>query len=414
MPARIQQRSTIIKGLLVATLVTALGLGGCAAAGHRASPERLPKLTPRVLSTTSTNLALASLSKAKEPGKDNMLFSLTFVEPPPKELMPSWATLDNAFSQLAGTGITYLPMDFFNLRRQPTPLPSNAAAMMTSGDPKVPVEDGNGVIRYQLLDHVKTTFADAMGKDGKLQYLRLRMSLAYDRGVQTRNRGLIIRALAKVGAEEIEPDINVNDDSETGRITVTLGYVDENGAIGKHNVIVNTDVTRLGAEDRFGMIVSSNGGVYYDKATVSHGLAGAVNETVGHAVFILLSKVMGLNYEQLLAESAGGPAIMATGKSEPGGTSSIKTIRVVKGAEHDFGTGERLAVIDIHGNSVVVQSVAADGSVSDRRLFVGDRLFVRDSRLGEVRSVDLRAIQFGTTAEFRETIMARQETDSAS
>jgi len=392
---------------------------GCAFASKRASEERLPLLEPKVLGSTPTTEALAKLARSKEKGKDNLLLSLTFNEPPPKELMPSWTTLDHAFSQVAGSGITYLPMDFFNIERSPTALPTREYATMTSGAKqsliRVSITDSDeknrklefATFQYTDVPGSEETWKSAANADGSpARYLRLRMALAFDRNIRTTNRGVILRALAKVGTEQIEPQADISDESDTGRITVSLGYVEENGNIGPHNVIVTADVTRLSAEDRFGLIISSNGGIYYDKATVSHGLAGAVNEAVGHAVFVLLCKVMNMNYEQFLMPPSS--ALNRSGRTEPSNTSSTKVFRVVKTGSHEFSSGELLSVLNIHGNSVTVklENPSSGSAATERRLFVGERVFVRDSLLAETLSVDLVAIRFGTTAEFRETIMA--------
>ncbi|MBX7134045.1 MAG: hypothetical protein K1X67_15335, partial [Fimbriimonadaceae bacterium] len=147
-------------------------------------------------------------------------------------------------------------------------------------------------------------------------------------------------------------------------------------------------------------------GVYYDKATVSHGLAAAVDEAVGHAVFVLLCKVMNVNYEQFLTASSSGLGI--SGRTEADHTSSTRVFRVVKTGSHEFSSGDRLSVLDIHGNSVTVklENPGSGNAATERRLFVGDRVFVRDASLAETLSVDLVAIRFSTTAEFRETVMA--------
>lgn len=419
-----QSPSIVFSAVRVLSALTCIGMivlnTGCAAASKRASEERLPALEPKVLGSTPTTEALAHLARTKEKGKDNLLFSLTFVEPPPKELMPSWTTLDRAFSQVAGSGITYLPMDYFNIERSPTALPTTAAATMTSGTKQpltrvniTEIDENNRKLEYSTFQYTdvpgaEETWQTAANADGSpARYLRLRMALAFDRDVRTTNRGVILRALAKVGTEQFEPQLDVSDESDTGRITVRLGYVEENGNIGPHNVVVTADVTRLGAEDRFGLIVSSNGGVYYDKATVSHGLAAAVDEAVGHAVFVLLCKVMNVNYEQFLTSPSSGLGI--SGRTEPDHTSSTKVFRVVKTGSHEFSSGDRLSVLDIHGNSVTVklEHPGSGSPATERRLFVGDRVFVRDSSLAETLSVDLIAIRFGTTAEFRETVMAQ-------
>lgn len=420
---RKKSRSIVLSAARVLSALTCIGVivlnTGCAAASKRASEERLPALEPRVLGSTPTTEALAKVARTKEKGKDNLLFSLTFVEPPPKELMPSWTTLDRAFSQVAGSGITYLPMDYFNIERSPTALPTTAAATMTSGTKQpltrvniTEIDEKNRKLEYSTFQYTdvpgaEETWKAAANADGSpARYLRLRMALAFDRDVRTTNRGVILRALAKVGAEQIEPQVDVSDESDTGRITVRLGYVEENGNIGPHNVVVTADVTRLGAEDRFGLIVSSNGGVYYDKATVSHGLAAAVDEAVGHAVFVLLCKVMNVNYEQFLTPSSSGLGI--SGRTEADHTSSTRVFRVVKTGSHEFSSGDRLSVLDIHGNSVTVklENPGSGNAASERRLYVGDRMFVRNASLAETLSVDLVAIRFGTTAEFRETVMA--------
>lgn len=392
---------------------------GCAAASKRASEERLPLLEPKVLGSTPSTEALAKLARSKEKGKDNLLIALTFNEPPPKELLPSWTTLDRAFSQVAGSGITYLPMDFFNIERSPTLLQLTAGAAMSSGSKElltkliVTGKDNLGnhvdapIYQYTPLPGVEETWKAAANADGSpARYMRLRMALAFDRDVRTTNRGVILRALAKVGTEQIEPQADISDESDTGRITVSLSYVGEHGSIEPHHVIVTADVTRLSAEDRFGLIISSNGGIYYDKATVSHGLAGAVNEAVGHAVFVLLCKVMNVNYEQFITPPSSGLGI--SGRTEPDHTRSTKVFRIVKTGSHEFSSGDRLSVMDVHGNSVTVKldNPRSGTTATERRLFVGDRVFVRDSSLAETLSVDLVAIRFGTTAEFRETVMA--------
>jgi hypothetical protein len=392
---------------------------GCAAASKRASQERLPALEPRVLGSTPTTEALARLARTKEKGKDNILFALTFNEPPPKELMPNWTSLDYAFSKVAGSGITYLPMDYFNIERSPTALPTTAAATMTSGTKQpltrvniTEIDEKNRKLEYSTFQYTdvpgaEETWKAAANADGSpARYMRLRMALAFDRDVRTTNRGVILRALAKVGTEQIEPQVDISDESDTGRITVKLSIAEELGNIGPHSVVVTADVTRLGAEDRFGLIVSSNGGVYYDKATVSHGLAAAVDEAVGHAVFVLLCKVMNVNYEQFLAPPSSGLGI--SGRTEPDHTSSTRVFRVVKTGSHQFSSGDRLSVLDIHGNSVTIklENPGSGSAATERRLFVGDRVFVRDASLAETLSVDLVAIRFGTTAEFRETVMA--------
>jgi len=385
---------------------------GCAPASSRATEEQLPRLEPRVLGATTTTDALAKLARIREKGKNNLLFSLTFVEPPPKELMPSWTSLDQAFSQVAGSVITYLPMDYFNTIRNPTPLPTDSSATMTTGEKEILVTNSAGELVSNTLASTLRTWKAAENSDGsEARYLRLRMALAFDRDIKTSNKGIILRALAKVGTEQIEPQIDISNESYTGRITVKLGYVVETGSIGPHAVTVTADVARLGAEDRFGLIISSNGGQYYDKATVSHGLAAAVDEAVGHAVFVLLCKVMGLNYEQFLASTGNGGAslqLATLGRTEPGNTSSSTTYRIISGGSHNFSSGDTWVVRRVEGNSVIleVDSEKDPASKTQKRLHVGDFIRIRDESLREDRWVELLDIKFGTTAEFRETVMA--------
>lgn len=386
----------------------------CMPASMRASPDKLPALEPKVLGSTPTTEALARLAKIKEKGKKNLLFSLTFNEAPPKELMPSWTSLDHAFSRLAGSGITYLPMDYFNTSRDPVAVPSRDATVMTNGSLEMWFRNlqTGGPAYVADWPFAKKLIEDTDNADKThAAYYRLRMALALDRDVQTRNRGLILRALAKVGAENIEPQFDFSDDKDVGRLTVNLGYVLENGTMGPHNVVVTADVTRLSAEDRFGLIISSNGGQYYDKATVSHGLTEAVNEVVGHAVFVLVSRVMGIPYEQVLdSVKAGDDTSRAPvmGRTEPGNTGSSALFRVLNNQTHRFSSGERLTVREIHGNSVVVEMISpAPGALPTRkRLYVGDFVRVHDAAADEVVWAELRAIRFGTTAEFLEGVMA--------
>ena len=427
----------------------ALSVFGCETASKRASADKLPPLDVQVLGATPASDELEALARQKTPGKDNMLFVLTFAEAPPKDLLTSWGTLEYAFARLADRGIRYMPWDALlshyeevnSVYAAPVQLAPGAGIAVNGRHTSYVIrpagpraKDGGTVdVDREVTEVARNEFKDAfehnknrLGSVASSQpgrplqtptnpeFFNLRMSLNFDRDLKTSNQGVILRALAKVGTEDIEPSAEISNEITTGKITVQLGALDADGVLTPYNVIVTADVVKLGADDRFGLIVSSNGGYYYDKATVSHGIAGAVNEAVGHAVFVLLCKHMGLDYRAVMEQTrrTGGllpaaPPLSGQALAAPGDVHSVYP--VTAGTSHRCPGGMSFSVAQVDGNSLIVDIAGPNAQALDhRRMRVGDAFNISDETLNESRQVQLVEILYGTTGRFRETLLARK------
>jgi len=272
---------------------------GCANASRRVNP---PIVTPRVVSDSPADDALKALAQKKTIGTDNIIFALSYVEAGPAELPSLPTMLESLLSNLVSSGIRYLPWDYFNTNKAPMFFPKNVG-IANPAKPQIVVPEGVS----PEVAIAKSDFAQLLTKhrnaDGTLpKYLRLRIDVTVDKDVRTVSRGVIVRALAKFGSEYAEGNLDVDSQESATRVTCTLTLLTENGDLHESSVVVTADVVRIGAGDKLGVIVAGNGLNVFEKATAAQGMAAAMRETVGHALFVLVCKLLRVEHEAVLAQ----------------------------------------------------------------------------------------------------------------
>jgi hypothetical protein len=267
----------------------------------------LPAIAPRVLSDSAADETLKTLARLKQPGVKNMVLALSYNEALPAELPSVPTMLESLLVHLVPSGIRYLPWDYFNATRAPIFFAKNTG-IANPAVPVINVPEGGDPQEALANSGFTRLMMTLKNRDGTLpRFLRLRIDVTVDKDIRAVNRGVILRALAQIGSQYAEGNLDIDNDEAVSRITVTLTLLNEAGDLNDNSVVVTADVVRLGAGDRLGVIVAGNGVSVYEKATGAHGMAAAMRETLGHAVFVLVCKLLDFDHEKVLAQCGHRP-----------------------------------------------------------------------------------------------------------